>query len=79
MEVLMQIVHSAREAEQHAQSRKTEQLPVFPASVFAQGHGLGSEGVKVQDVSSLTAAVEQAIGVSNTEFGRDGAEIHWPS
>jgi hypothetical protein len=75
---MMQIVLSSGEALAFARQRKSKGLPVFPANIFAEGHSPGKEPIRATDEMVLTAAVEQAVYVSQTEFEGKGAEIHWP-
>ena len=75
----MAVFTSPQAAVAAARDRMDARLGTFPAKVWADGHSPGKEPIIVPDGSLLSGTIEQAIGVSRDEFGKNGAVVEWAS
>ena len=75
----MKLFTSPEGAMAAARDRMDARLGTFPAKVWAEGHSSGKEPVVVPDVLFLHGVVEEAIGVSRDEHGKNGAVVEWAS
>lgn len=72
-------VHSPEAAIVKMRERLSARLATFPAKIWAEGHTPGKEPLVATDETVLRSAVMQAIGVSRSEFGKNGAVLEWSS
>ncbi|TSC61138.1 MAG: hypothetical protein Athens041674_863 [Parcubacteria group bacterium Athens0416_74] len=74
-----ELVRSVSAARELAESKARRNLPVFPAKLWAEGHGPEKEPLIVLDMDFLLSGVHACLYVSQEEHGKNGAEIEWAS